>query len=152
MDKGNTGLLLQGVQVVGHAVLLLADVDYHLRAGLQQRFQVQLALAAVQLAQQGQGVILTGDQVLGLRAPFVGNAHHHLRGDGEYHDLGQRTGNGDLGQVGGQGDFPAQRIGKGAGGRFLVCLGLGVLSAAGQRQGGDHHDGQQNGKCLFHLL
>ena len=61
MNERNPGLLLQSVQVIGHAVLLLAYINNHLGIGLQQGFQVQLSLAAVQLAQQRQIVVLIGD-------------------------------------------------------------------------------------------
>ena len=154
VNERNPGLLLQSVQVIGHAVLLLAYINNHLGTGLQQGFQVQLSLAAVQLAQQRQIVVLIGDQPLGLIRPAVGDTNHHIGSDGEYHDLGQRAGNGDLTKIDGQGHFAAQRVSESAG----SGLGIGgrggiiVLSAAGQRQGGDHHDCQQNAKHFFHVF
>ena len=153
MNERNPGLLLQSVQVIGHAILLLAYIDNDLSAGLQQGFQVQLALAAVQLAQQRQIVVLIGDQPLGLIRPAVGDTDHHFGSDGEYHDLSQRTGNGDLTKIGRQGHFAAQGIGKGTGRRFGIGgRGRVLLPAAGQRQGGDHHGCQQNAKHFFHIF
>ena len=152
VNERNPGLLLQSVQVIGHAVLLLAYINNHLGTGLQQGFQVQLSLAAVQLAQQRQIVVLIGDQPLGLIRPAVGDTDHHIGSDSEYHDLGQRTGNGDLTKIGGQGHFAAQGISKGAGGGRGIRSRIIVLSAAGQRQGGDHHGCQQNAKHFFHIF
>ena len=152
VNKGDAGLLLQSIQVIGHAALLLAHVNDDLGAGLQQRLQVQLALAAVQLAQLGQGVVLIGDEPLGFLAPVVGNAHHHLGGNGKDHDLCQRAGNGNLGKLARQGHFTAQRVGEGTGGRLGIGGRFIGLAAAGQRQHGNHHDRQQDRKQFFHLL
>ena len=151
MNKGDTGLLLQGIQVINHAALLLAHVNNHLGAGLQQGLQVQLTLAAVQLSQLGQVIVLIGDQSLGFRCPVVGNAHHHFGGNGKNNDLCQRAGNGDLGKIRGQGDLTTQRVGKGTGRRFGIGgRGRVLLPAAGQHQHGNHHDCQQNAQHLFH--
>ena len=140
----NPGLLLQSIQVIGHAVLLFAHVDNNLSAGLQQGFQVQFALATIQLAQLGQVVVFFGNQILGGIRPAIDRTNHHFRRNGKYDNLCQRAGNGDLGKVCRQGYFTAQGVGKSTGGGIGIRGRIIVLSAAGQRQGGDHHDGQQN--------
>ena len=58
VNKGDAGLLLKIVHVLHDGALGLAHVDDHLRAAGEQRLQIQLALAAVQLAQQGQIIVL----------------------------------------------------------------------------------------------
>lgn len=67
MDEGDAGLLLEGIQILHDGVLGLAHVDDHLGSGAQEGLQIQLALAAVELAQQGQIVVLSGQVLLGAR-------------------------------------------------------------------------------------
>ena len=79
MDKGDAGLRLQGVQVLHNGLLGLTHVDDHLSTAVQQGLQIQLALAAVELAEDGQ-VIVFGLQILLRRGvPFARDAHQLVR-------------------------------------------------------------------------
>ena len=157
VDKGDSGLFLQAVQILRHGALGLAHIDDHVGIGRQQRLQVQFALAAVQLAQQGQVQILLVKVILGGLVPGIGHTHHLVRGDGKDHHLGQRAGDGHLLDIGGDGDLAAAGVGKHAGGVLrpgavvdLVVLGL---PAAG-KQGQAHHQRQgqrQQSFCLVHM-
>ena len=157
MDKGDSGLFLQAVQVLRHGALGLAHIDDHVGIGRQQRLQVQFALAAVQLAQQGQVQILGVKIGLGALVPRVGHAHHFVRGDSEHHHLRQRAGYGDLLNVGGYRDLTAAVVGKHAGGvlRPGAVVGLVVLGLpAAAKQGQAHHqrqDQRQQSFCLVHM-
>ena len=140
MHKGDAGLLSQRIQIFLHGLLGFAHVDDHIGRGGQQRFQVHFALAAVQLTQQGQVVILGGQDALGALIPGVGDANQHFRREGKDEYLRQRAGDGDPGDLGGHCYFAARRIHKSA--RFLRRSK--GAQAAGQAQR------EQQGQELLH--
>ena len=153
VDKGDGGLLLQGVQILHDAALGLAHVDDHLRAALQQRLQIQLALAAVQLAQQGQVIVLRVQILRRALVPGVGNAHQLVGAQGKQHDLGHGAGHGDPVNLDGNRHLTAHGIGEHTGlrGGILVLRGSALGAAGGQAQG--HHQRQkqrQQSLRLFH--
>ena len=96
MHERDARLLRERIHVLRNAALGLADIDDHLRRGLEQLLQVQIALAAIELAQHRQAVVLLIEERLGLRIPGARNAHKHIRRDGEDDDLAQRAGHGDF--------------------------------------------------------
>ena len=51
MDNGNANLLLQRIEVVLHSVLRLAHVDHDLRVSCSDGLLVEVALGAVNLAE-----------------------------------------------------------------------------------------------------
>ena len=143
MDEGDAGLLLQGVQILHDGLLGLAHVDDHLGAACEQGLQVQLALAAVKLAQDGQ-VIVLGLQILLRRGvPFAGDAHQPVGAQGEEDDLSEGPADSHLVDGGGQLYGPAHRVCEGPGG------GL-ALGQGGGAQGKQHQDRQQQGNDTFH--
>ena len=154
MDEGDAGLLLQGVHVLHDGALGLAHVDDHLGLAGEQGLQIQLALAAVQLAQQGQVIVLLVQKLLGALVPLVGHAHQLIGAQGEHHDLGQRAGHGHLVDPGRNGDLATGGIGKHAGlcGGIVLILrrGVGLTAAGSQTQG--HHQRQQQRQQSFGLF
>ena len=153
VDEGDAGLLLQGVHILHDAALGLAHVDDHIGGGCQQRLKVQLALAAVELTQQGQVKVLGVHVGLRRGVPCVRHAHQLIGGDGKHHHLRQRTGDGDLLDIGGDGDLSAAGVGENAKLRRAVILGgVGFLLAAGKKGQGQGHCQQQRQQsfCLFH--
>ena len=169
MNKGNAGLLLQGVQVFHNGVLGLAHVDDHLGAAGQQRFTVHGLLAAVQLAQQGQIVVFRVQKLGGAVIPLVGNAHQQIGAQGEQDNLGHGAGDGHLGDVGRHRHRAAHAVGEfhrfsgnvgGLGGLFrggsgflhrgVLGRGLRLLRCRGGTAG-QKQQGQKQGKnAVFH--
>ena len=152
VDKGDGGLLLQGVQILHDAALGLAHVDDHLRAALQQRLQIQLALAAVQLAQQGQVIVRRVQILRRALVPGVGDAHQLVGAQGKQHDLGHGAGQGHLVDLGGHRHLTAHGIGKHTGlrGGILVLRGSALGAAGGQTQ--SHHKRQQQRQQSLRFL
>ena len=154
VDKGDIGLLLQGVQILHDAALGLAHVDDHLRAALQQRLQIQLALAAVQLSQQGQVIVFRVQILRRALVPGVGNAHQLVGAQGEQHDLGHGAGHGHLIDLSRHRHLTANGIGEHTGLRGgILVLREGFLGAAGGQAQGHHQRQQQRQQSLrlFHL-
>ena len=142
VDKGDGGLLLQGVQILRDAVLGLTHVDDHLRAALQQRLQIQLALAAVQLAQQGQVIVRRVQILRRALVPGVGDAHQLVGAQGKQHDLRHGAGQGHLVDLGGHRHLTAHGIGEHTGLRGGIFVHGSALGAAGG-QTQSHHKRQQ---------
>ena len=162
MDEGDAGLLLEGIQILHDGVLGLAHVDDHLGAGAQEGLQIQLALAAVELAQQGQIVVLGGQVLLSARVPLVGNAYQLVGAQGEEHHLGQRAGDrhaGDLrghlhGAAHGVGEGGGAVLGLGGGGHRRRGVCGGALRGRGAAAGGQpqsHTGGEQERKRFLHV-
>ena len=147
--EGDAGLLLQGIHVLLDAALALAHINDHLGAALKQGLQVQLPLAAVKLPDLGHIEILFVQELLGLAAPGIGNAHQLIRAQGKQNDLGQRAAEGHLVDLGGDLYLPACGVGENARG-IGVCL-RGLAAAGGQAE--DYHHSQQQRRELlcFHL-
>ena len=152
MDEGDAGLLLQGVHVLHDAALGLAHIDDHIRRGGQQRLQIHLTLAAVELSQQRQVVVLRIQKLSGALIPRIGDAHQLVGRHREHHDLRQRAGDGDLLHVRRYRDLAAAGIGKHTGGGLVTgILAIAVirlrLGAAGKQRYG--HDQRQQQRYPF---
>ena len=147
MNEGDTGLLLQGVHVLLDAALGLAHINDHLRAALEQSLQIQLALAAVKLADLRHIEVFFVQILLCLLAPGVGNAHQLVGAERKQHDLGHGAAEGHLVDLDGHFHLAAGGVGKGAGGvGILLCL----LRAAGHKT--QHHDHSQQQCQQFFCL
>ena len=96
MDKGNAGLLLQFIHILRNTALGLANIDDHVRRSGQQRLKVQLTFSAIKLAQNWQIVVFLIQKLRSAFVPRIGDTHQLIRCHGEYHDLGQRAGNGNF--------------------------------------------------------
>ena len=139
MDKGDARLLLQLVHVLLDAALALAHVNDHLRPALEQSLQIQLALAAVKLADLGHVKVFFVQKFLRFLAPCVGNAHQLVRTQGEQDDLCQRAAESHLVDLGGHLHLAPRGVGENAGGVGILRRLL--AAAGGQTQNHDH--GQQ---------
>ena len=143
MHERNARLLGERVHVLRNAVLGLADIDDHLRRGFEQLLQVQIALAAIELAQHRQVVVLFVEVRLGGRIPGTRNAHEHVRRDGKDDDLAQRAGHGDSADLLIDGHLASGRIGKDA---------AGGLRASCQRQRGNQKQRERKRSEFLHTV
>ena len=158
MDKRNAGLLLQGIQIFGSRFFGLAHIDHHFGTAGKQRFEIQLALAAIKLAKLGQAGVFFVQIRFGSFIPGVGNAHKLIRAKSKQIDLCQGSRNRHLLNIGGQCDGAAQRIGEFLCGGSFRCTDCG-RGSVGRRSGrrrtagtqrkqqGNSHQGR---KYFFH--
>ena len=145
VDEGDAGLLLQGVQVLHDGLLGLAHVDDHLGPARKEGLQIQLALAAVELPEDGQIIIFFIEELFGGPVPRVGDARQLVRAQGEQHDLGERPADGHLIDGTGHRHGPAHRVGEGP--RLGGLRSLGCGTGRGQQ----HQRRQQQDQDAFHV-
>ena len=80
MNNRNPGLFGQDGQISTDAVFRLADIDDDVRGGGQQRFQIHLAFATVQLANLCFAENLLGQIEGRISREFVANTNQHVTG------------------------------------------------------------------------
>ena len=147
VNKGDAGLLLQSVQVLGNAALGLTHINDDLCAALEQRFRIQLSLAAVKLTDFGHSKVFLVQILLGFGAPCVGHAYQLIGAERKQHDLGHGAAERHLVDLCRHLYLAAHRVGEHAG--RVICLRA-TLCAAG-RQTQHHDDGQQHRKPFFYF-
>ena len=97
-DGGNAGLLLQSIHIFctcGHDP---ANVDDDLWICQSQLLHIQIG-GIVKLTEVGKLQVFFRHDALCAAAPFVGQAHQHIRCDGIQNDLRQRSGGHDPADV-----------------------------------------------------
>ena len=139
--RGNAGLLLYTVHIVGDAVLFVTQVDDDLGPGVDEGLHIQVGLAAVKLAEGGQiADLLRKIRHLG-RAGAAGQTRQQIIGNGHEDHLGRGAAGGHPPDIGGDLHLAAGGVGDDPGLHPLQGV-VALLFAAG-RQGQTQAQGQE---------
>ena len=132
--RGDAGLLLDAVHIVGDSVLGVAQVDDDLGPGVDERLHIQVGLAAVKLAEGGQIPDLLREIGHLGRAGTAGKPRQQVIGNGHQDHLGRGAAGCHPLDIGGDLHLPSGGVGDDPGLHPLQGVIALLFAAGGQGQ------------------